>query len=218
MKTALAIALLCISTLALAEKPAAVKGFYVEGTAGRTSFVFDSTANTTVDKTDSNYGGMVGYDFNDNFALEGGYRDIGEGSISATGAFSGTVYGKPLTFTGTVTASGEARGWLFGPRVNLRFNDKVSGFVRGGLFRWDADTKVAASAAYVYDGVAYAGSSTQSKSFSRSDTYWGLGINFDLSPQSSIGLGYSEFKFGGDLGATLKKAQSVDLNLKYRFE
>lgn len=218
LRIAAALALSLVAGQAAAQKqapaPASAKGFYVEGTVGRSTFDIANTTGWAVSNRDTNYGLMLGYDFNENVALEGGYRYLGEATAKGTGNFTGKVYGRTFTGTGNLTASGDSRGWMIGPRFNLPVNDKFSLYGRVGMYRWDADLKVGLSAAYTWDGGTYAANTTTSKTFSKTDPYWGVGGTYQFTPQVAGGLGLSTWRHSGDLDITVR---SVELNVKVRF-
>lgn len=95
MKKTVAVALLLLSSVALAET-----GIYVIGGFGRTSYEVDGAAlqaenaglgvpnTTSVDDTDVGVKIAAGFHFNENLALEVGFVDLGEAKITsiATGA------------------------------------------------------------------------------------------------------------------------------------
>lgn len=82
IKKSLAIALLAASPLAFADA-----GFYLGAGAGQTSFDVGDTSGIAVNVDDSDTGFKLygGYKFNDNFALEAGYADIGSATMDFTG-------------------------------------------------------------------------------------------------------------------------------------
>jgi len=91
MKKTLAVALLSLSSVALADT-----GFYLGGGFGRTSYEVDGAAlqaenaslgltnTTSVDDTDSGVKIVAGFQFNENLAMEVGFVDLGEAKITST--------------------------------------------------------------------------------------------------------------------------------------
>ena len=202
------------STSAFAQQEPQTKSFYFEGSLGQSDFNLKNTTGWTIDDKDTSWGGMIGYDFTENFAIEGGYRTLGKATGNVTGTLNGTLYGRPFVGTGTLSASGDAQGWLFGPRVNLPINDKFSLSGRAGIFHWESEVKATLNAAYTWGGTAYAGSSTASKKYTGTDGYWGIGANYQVTPQVGVGVGFTEFKIGDDIDT---KVRSFDLNFKFKF-
>jgi len=199
--------------LAASAANAQSSGFFVEGTAGFGKFDLGNTSGWTVDNKDSNWGLMAGYMLNNNFGIEAGYRDLGGASGSIAGTTSGTYYGKAYSATGTLNASGDADGWLFGMRLNFPVNDQFSVNARAGLFSWDTDIRVSATGSLTYDGTTYVGNASTSKGFSSTDPYYGVGVNYNVTKQLGIGVGYTQFDLD-DIGV---KNNSWDINLQYRF-
>jgi OOP family OmpA-OmpF porin len=85
------------------------------------------------EKEDIAYKLQVGYQFNENFALEGGYIDLGKTEYKAN-------------LTDFVSVSGydkvgfEAKGWNLDALLTLPINAGFSMFFKGGIFR--AESKV----------------------------------------------------------------------------
>lgn len=202
------------STSAFGQQEPQTKGFYLEGSIGRSDFDLKDPINWTVEDKDTSWSGVIGYDFTENLALEGGYRSLGKATAAAAGAFNGTLYGRSLVGTGSLSLSADAKGWTLGPRVNVPLNDKFSLFGRAGIFNWETEAKVAISAAYTWGGTAYAGNASASKTYTGTDGYWGFGANYQATPLVGVGVGFTEFKFGGDID---HKVRSLDLNLKFKF-
>lgn len=81
IKKVVAIALLSAAPLAFADA-----GFYAGAGFGQTSVdLGDTTGIDRVDDTDTGFKLYGGYRFNENFALEAGYADLGEATMGITG-------------------------------------------------------------------------------------------------------------------------------------
>jgi OOP family OmpA-OmpF porin len=187
-------------------------GFFVEGTAGYGKFDLGNTSGWTVDDKDSNWGLTGGYMFTPYFGVEGGYRDLGSASGS-TGTYSGTIYGRLATVTGTINASSDADGWLLGIRGNLPINNRFAIYGRVGWYRWDADLRASVAGTLTWGGTVYTVGTTASSSESGTDPYYGLGMVYSLTPQVGIGIGYTHFRLK-DIDV---KNDSFDVNLGYKF-
>lgn len=122
---------------AVAASPAAVHaqqdaGFYLGASVGRAHAkdACESTGPlvvvTACDEKDTSWKLFGGYQFNRNFALEGGYVDFGK--VTA----SGTVLGVP------VSARAEANAFELLAVGTLPLTDRFSLYGKAGLFRWDA--------------------------------------------------------------------------------
>jgi OOP family OmpA-OmpF porin len=86
-----------------------------------------STTSISDDKHDTGYKIFGGYQFNPNFALEGGYYDLGEFGFTANTAPAGSLNGNI-----------KLRGLNFDAVGLLPFTEKLSGFARVGLNYADA--------------------------------------------------------------------------------
>jgi len=128
--------LAALSSIAGPSAMAADPGWYVGGNVGQTRADFDAAAitrgvlgagfaTTSIVDDDRSVGGklFVGYQINRNFAVEGGYFDLG----------------KPYNFTATTVPAGTLSGEIKATGVNydlvgiLPFTDKFSAFGRAGL-------------------------------------------------------------------------------------
>jgi len=131
--------------VALAASPSALlaqqdAGFYLGASVGR-SDAKDACETPTVpgvvitacDDKDTSWKILGGYQFNRNFALEGGYVDFGK--LSA----SGTVLGVPLS------ATYEADAFEILAVGILPITDRFSLYGKAGLFRWDVDARATAA-------------------------------------------------------------------------
>lgn len=88
-KTALAVLAVCAAPLVCAQ-------WYVGGTVGSSNLglknsdaAFAGATSSSKSETDVGYKALVGYQFNTNFALEGGYVNLGKGTITNASATGG---------------------------------------------------------------------------------------------------------------------------------
>lgn len=130
-----------IGTAAHAEGP------YVLASGGMSKFNLDVSRNdfndvlegaapqitsSSLDTSDTAYKLQLGYQFNENFALEGGYIDLGQTEYTADYTDLSSVKGK-------TSASIEAKGWNLDGLLTLPINAGFSIFFKGGLFWADMD-------------------------------------------------------------------------------
>jgi hypothetical protein len=186
-------------------------GFFVEGALGQTKANLGNTSGWTINNKDTAFGINAGYMFNDYIGVEGGYRDLGDVSGSATGTFSGTLYGKPLVGTGTLTLNADGSGWTLGPRLNLPLNKDFSMNARLGWFMWEANAKAGLNAAFTWGGTAYLANAQATTKQTGTDTYYGLGASYNINKQLAAGLNYNQYKLD------TVKVDTWDVTLKYRF-
>lgn len=207
-------ATLCLGATSISF--AADEGAFFEGSVGSTTINSSNFDGFSMNKTSTSWGFTGGYMFNSNIGLEGGYQDLGKVSGTASlAAGTYTLNGKPLVITAAnATLKGDSTGWLLGVRGNIPVNSQFSLNGRVGLYQWKSEASVGINAAFTYDGVAYAANGTFSKSYTGSDAYYGVGANYNFNKQTALGLGYTQFKMGGDVKTTV---DNWALNLNYRF-
>lgn len=88
-----------IVALLLALPMSALAQGYIGGGIGITSAEFlDCQISSICDNEDTGFKVFGGYQFNQNFAVEGGYLDPGEATFSEPGVFSGIVEGSTIFF------------------------------------------------------------------------------------------------------------------------
>jgi len=138
---------------------------------------------------------FVGYNVNDNFAVEGGV--IGEleasGTLSA-GAYTVSGLSGILTVNSTskitITAN---ESYLLGGKFSAPLNDSFSVYGRGGLLWWDVDYN--ASGSVTYQGTTYTGAFDSDDG---SDLYYGVGASYAINDNASINADYLALDIEGD--------------------
>ena len=149
----------------------------------------------TIDDSDTVANFSLGYKVSPSVALEGSIISGGEVSASLSGDESGTFQGKTYSASGTVTVKAKTdTSYLFG----LKYSDsgKVGPFpltvnVKVGQLFWDVDYIASASGTITYGGTTYSGSTTETLlAVDGSDLYFGIGMSYELSNNSSIDLDY----------------------------
>ncbi len=169
-----------VSPVALADDP----GWYGGVNLGQSRSHLDS------DNHDSGYKLFGGYQFNRNFALEGGYFDLGRFGFSATslppGALSGSYKVKGLNL--------DAVGLL-------PLGDKWSAFARAGLNYADTND--------TFNGIA---------NTSKRDTNlkYGLGVQYAFTPSLDLRLETERYRVNDGIGSK-GNIDLLSLGLVYRF-
>ena len=114
LKKIIAVSLLSLSSLAMAEG-----GFYLGASAGRTSVDLDTTGTTSSDETDTGFKVFAGYAFNKNFAIEGGYADLGNALLGDN--------------TLPIFAEFNSSAWFLDLLGSVPLNNDFSLFARAGI-------------------------------------------------------------------------------------
>lgn len=166
-------------------------GFYAGGGIGQAKFkdACGSAPGITVlscDDKDTAWRILAGYQFNRNFAVEGGYTDLGEVSGS------GLVLGLPFD------VGVSAKGWELLGVASVPFNNELSAYAKAGIFRW----KVKGTA-------AISGLGTGSVSDNGTDFTFGVGLRYDFTKSVGARLEWQRYNDVGDDSTTGK----ADINL-----
>lgn len=212
-KTIIASALLLASGFALAQQP----GFYIGGSIGgatadvgdadrELSAAFTSVGatniNTTSDDTDFSYKLFAGYKFNKNFAVEGGYADLGKYTASG----SSLLRGRTLT----ADADSEAYAVFVDVVGILPASEEFSVFGKvGGAY---AHTKTNSSASFV--GLSASDNATSSKFVPK----LGLGAQYYVTKAVALRAEYEYYFNVGDKNETGESdVQVFTVGLTYGF-
>lgn len=188
-----------LAVLMIAAVPAFAGNAYVVGSVGQSSADIDkgrldgaltlagvTGLGSSVNKTDTAYKLQVGYQFNQNFAVEGGYVDLGKAKYSAS--FTG----------GNLSTEYKASGLNVAAIGILPVTDAFSVFGKLGVM----NAKVDASAG----GIALGNSASATKI----SPNWGLGVSYDVNKQFAIRAEFEQFSKVGDAS---KIGQEADVNL-----
>ncbi len=173
------------------------ESYYVDLGLGQAKADLSAPAGVKIDDTDTAYSIGVGYKFNDNIAIEGGYLKLGTASASATGTVSGTYYGSAYSATGTFTASAQVDGFYLGPVLSQTFADKFEAYARAGVYFWDSDEKASASGTLTYAGTTYAGNVSATRSRDGNDSYFGIGATYKATKDVAIGVDWTRYDIDG---------------------
>jgi OOP family OmpA-OmpF porin len=158
-----------------------------------------ATADTNLDKRDNIYSLNLGYQFHKNFALEGGYVDLGKYKFNSN-----------ISAPATDTASGDYRvkGWTTTAVGILPLDNGFAAYGKlGAVF---ADTKFNA-------GSDTGATSIGSTSKSSTRPLYGLGVSYDFSKQV---VGKAEWTRYDGLGNDLTGKSDIDtytVGVAYKF-
>jgi OOP family OmpA-OmpF porin len=182
-KIAAAVALACLSSVALAQSKPADSGWYIGASVGGSSTdVSDSDLASSAtylgtlgvtgityskSETDTGYKLFLGYQFNPNFGLEGGYANLGEFDAK----FNGTYLGVP----GTITAKADVDAWFLDVVGTAPLSREFSIFGKIGYNSVRADAT---------GTVSWAGfTNSISESNTNSGVHFGVGATYAFTPQ-----------------------------------
>ena len=133
-----------LATLCVISLPVGVhaEGAYFGASFGSTEVDFGQLtvgAGTTLDDEDSGYKIYGGYNLSDNFALEGGYVDFGESTLTAPTGAQFTLNGVLLQATTDINLTASADAFTF---AGVGKMDVGIGNIFGklGLAMWDSET------------------------------------------------------------------------------
>ncbi|MDB4068821.1 outer membrane beta-barrel protein [Pseudomonadales bacterium] len=156
---------------------------------------------SSFDDKDTSYKLQLGYSFTPNFAVEGGYIDLGKFQYSA--AFTGPA-------VGSAVAEVKAAGINLGAVASYPMNDQFEIFGKLGII----NAKVEASA------TASGGGVTLSENISETKVkgYWGVGAAYNFNKQLGLHLAWERFnKLGDDEKTGESDVDLVSLGLKLSF-
>jgi len=178
-----------------AVSPAVAGDWYFAGSAGQSDFKAEkgdidgaliaagaTGLSSSLDDQDTAYKLQAGYRFNQNFALEGGYINLGKLKYSA--AYTG----------GAGRAEIKADGWNIDVVGSIPVGQTFVLFGKVGMI----NAKVEATVSATGPGGAAAGSvdDTSSKG------HWGIGGDYALNDKMAVRLEYERFKNLGDENTT----------------
>lgn len=176
-------ALVAISLLSAVSLTHAAEGFYIGFNLGEASY--DASVNDvndgsftsgSLDDSDTSFSVTLGKQFTPNFALEGGYIDLGEVNIDAVSDGSGFLYAP-----GAVNANVELSGVFFDVKGLIPLNETSSFYGKVGILSWDADFSLSDS------------TGSLSISDDGTDVFFGLGASFAMSNSFSLNIDYTSY-------------------------
>lgn len=168
---------------------------------------FDCTSNDT----STGWKLFAGYQFNPYLALEGGYVDLGNFKISASGNFAGP----PLPpGPGTASGSDKASGFSFDAVGTLPINEQFGLIGRLGLFAWTLDASATASQTNAVPTL----SATSSDKPSGTSLDYGVGVKYDFNSVAAVRAEYQRFKNIGNDNTGKSDIDLISASLLYRFK
>lgn len=200
--TACAAALACSSAHAQLRTPPDRTGLYLVGTIGvsqgndesasfaRAESVVGPLTSGTVDARRNNGGIAAGYRFNEFFAIEGGYADLGRMSLQASG-------------TGTFTSTAKIRGG----HLELV-----------GLLPVGEDAAVYGKIGGVWARTKYESSDGFSNSTSSVRSFWGLGFQLHFNPNLFGRLEYLRYNNLGSTFSGQTAVNQYSMGVGYLFK
>lgn len=132
-------------------------------------------SNIDIDDSDTTYGITVGYKVSPNFAVELGYQDFGEYTVSGNSDGSGSFW-----FAGPVEATAEATGILLGVKGIYPVQENFEIYGKAGINSWDTDNDFTDSCC------------TVSASDDGTDAYFGVGATYVIE-NVGLSLGFTRF-------------------------
>lgn len=182
-------------------------GWYVGGEFGQSVSNFDrdsflslaDEANLQIssfsfDDSDTSYGLLIGYQFSEHFALEGGYRDLGDYTSTFTGRTTDTQQFLQDA-QAQVPESGD--GITLGLVASIPFDImKISAKV--GMWNWDNDVNSTPFSSVLSD--------------SGTDMYYGAEVSYQVTEKMQAYISAVRYEFDRD------KSDNVTLGLRYFFE
>lgn len=182
----------CLAALLAFSVPALAGDFYVVGSLGRAKIDMDKSAldnelidlgvtglRSSLDRKDTAYKALLGYQFNPYLGVEGGYVNLGKAKYSATAN------------EGVLSATAKAKGWTIAGVGTIPVNDSFSAFVKLGAIYAKVDAGATASSPDY-------GSFAASESASKWKTAYGFGATYHFNKQVGIRVEYEQFKNLGD--------------------
>ncbi len=209
----IAAALVVTGGLLAGQAVAADTGGYIGISAGQTMSDVDAASadaalgslgfgsSTTGDETDIGFKLYGGYRFNRNFAVEGGYTDLGKFTAHSV-----------ITAGGSGTADWEWDGYSIDVAALGIFpvNERFEIFGRAGLGIWNLDFSFTASGP--------GGTGIASDSDSGVSPLLGFGAALNINPQIGVRVEYERhFKVGGDDTAGDSDIDLISLGVLFKF-
>lgn len=183
--------LVVVSLFSMVSLAQAAEGFYIGLNVGQASYdaVLDDFAflddgsiiSASLDDSDTSFSFTLGYQLTPNFALEGGYVDLGELTVSATSDGSGLLYAP-----GSVALKAAVDGLFFDVKGILPLNEQFSLYGKLGLLKWDAEVTLSDV------------TGSLSESTDENDTFFGVGGSFNISNTMALNLDYTKYDLDGD--------------------
>jgi len=196
-----ALAALFVATASMTATATEVGGTYVTAGAWNVKADLNSditlVAGVTVDDEDTVASFTVGYQVDENLAVEGGVISSGEVSVSYTGSGSGTYLGKAYSYSadGSVKAETDT-SYTLGLKYSSPINDKFDVYGKLGMLFWDLEYSVTGNNTFTYDGTAYSIGGVFAKD-DGSDVYYGIGTSYAVTEDAAINAEFMKSEVDG---------------------
>ncbi len=185
----LVLPLLLCSNFALAnEHSSPEQGFYLGAYIGESSFDvsksdFEAEQSAKLDKSGTAFKLAAGYQFSKYFAVEFGYADLGEFTLSDSYDVSNSLG----DFSGSMNMSGSIEALTVALIGIFPINEQYNLYAKVGVAEWDANFNASAERNHEYSDAQYsylngADSYANSVSDSDNDIFYGAGFSYNLSP------------------------------------
>lgn len=191
---------LCAGLLAPQAAFAQDKGFYIGLGAGQADYTdaCSQLANEgftgSCDDTSTGKKIFLGYQFNKNFSIEGGYVDLGK--AKATETFLGIP----------VLGFAKAKTWQLVAVGTLPLANNFSLFGKAGIHNWDAETGISALGL------------TEKVSDKGTDLTFGVGAGYEITKNLGLRLEWERFRHVGEKDTTGQSdVDLISVGLRYRF-
>ena len=194
--------------------PAAAQ-FYLGAGLGQSSTKFNTNdfslgsalVSETQDKDKTSYKFFGGYDFTKNWALEGGYTNLGKPAYKYAGV--GVLAG------GGTRAEEKESAWHLALKGTLPLSDQVGLFGKLGVSRNRVSLNVPATGIAAFDALA---GLPFSASKTRSDALYGVGAEFSATKNIGLRLEWEKYgRFGDTTNTGRTKVDLWSAGLTYRF-
>jgi OOP family OmpA-OmpF porin len=210
-----ATAAVLLSALWAGAAQAQSQGWYIGAGAGQSkanngacsdlSGVFDPGFSCSSNDTSTGWKLFAGYQFNPNFAIEGGYVDLGNFKASA----SGTVALVPVTANG----SNKASGFSLDAVGTLPVNEEFGLIGRVGVFAWTLDSTATATSTFGPPGAT----ATESDKPSGTGLDFGIGVKYDFNSTVGVRAEWQRFMSIGNDNTGKSDVDLLSASLVYRF-
>jgi OOP family OmpA-OmpF porin len=165
------------------------------------------SGSSSLEDSDTAWSVFAGYRFNDYFAIEGGYQDLGTVGYRSSGTVA--LPGFPGTFPATLNIDFESAGFTAAGIGSIPLGETFA--LHGRLGVLFSDTEVTLT------GGTTGFSDSDSFSASSQDIFYGVGAAFRFGGHWSISLDYQLFKDVGDEEETGEEdVDVISASLSYR--
>jgi OOP family OmpA-OmpF porin len=203
-KIAAAVALACLSSVALAQsKMGADAGWYVGAHVGRSTTDFNGTdfntaagVSRTTEEHDTSWKLLLGYNFDQNWALEGFYTNMGDAKVK----YSGLQHPTTLLFNQTGEFKLNNDAWGIAVKGTIPVHQQWDIYGRLGWTYNRSKMDASFSVADDWLGTGAVPTTGWSADESRSDVLLGIGVEWKPQKNWGIRLEYENYgEFGNKL-------------------